>query len=246
MAKRRAKNERADDSPRDDGRERARKLLARAKLECSPQATNVELADLLLLHLGRGDASWRDLALQLMLPTAELEAKALLLRDCYFLEGWKIAEETVARLLVDADVGNYARVNETPLARLRRAIRAAIVAHLTDPLFCIIPPPNGTGPEAQRLRIAHEIAKLANIADDLTRRVVWRTWVDRMDLRAAAASVGMPLEGAEQIMMRLGIHAHERIGRGDEYRAWLAERPVDGYPASEDDDEEQEFQEGAS
>jgi hypothetical protein len=222
-------------------------MLARTGLAFDAHATDVELGDLLLRHLTRGDDSWRDSALELLLPTAELEAKALLLRDCYFLEGWKIAEEAVARLLVDAQIGAYHRGAEPPLVRLRRAIRAAIVAHLTDPHFCIIPPPIGGGPESHRQRIAHEIAKLANIADDVTRRIMWRTWVDRMNLRAAAASVGMPLESVEQIMIRLGLQAHERIGRGDEYRTWLAERPSDGYPERDerDEEDESESEEGA-
>lgn len=249
MANRRARNERADESPRGDARERARRLLSRAGIEVDPLATDVDLADRLLRHLTRGNDAWRDTAVELLMPDAMVEAKAFLLRECYFLEGWKVAEEAVARLIVDARIGAYDPGPNTPLARLRRAIRSATIAHLADPDFCIIPPPKAGTPELPRHRIAHEIAKLANIADDLTRRIVWRTWIDKMELRAAAASVGMPLETVEQVMIRLGTQAHDRIGRRDAYREWLSERPPEGYPKPRDEDEnedDRELEEGAS
>lgn len=220
-------------------------LLSRVGIEVDPLENALELADRLFQNLGRGDESWCDTAVELMLPTAEVEAKAFLLRECYFLEGWKIAEEGVARLLTDARIGAYARAPEIPIARLRRAIRSATVAHLTDPEFCIIPPADASNTETWKQSLAHEIAKLANIADDLTRRIVWRTWVDKVDLRAASVSVGLPLEGVEQVMIRLGMQAHDRLGRGDEYRAWLADRPSGGYPKKQDSEDDREQEEGA-
>lgn len=219
--------------------------MSRAGIEVETTENDLDLADRLFRNLRHGDDTWGDTAVELMLPSAEVEAKAFLLRECYFLEGWKIAEEGVARLLTDARIGAYDRASETPVARLRRAIRSATLAHLTDPEFCIIPPAKASSAETWKQSLAHEIAKLANIADDLTRRIVWRTWVDKLDLRAASASVGLPLEGVEQVMIRLGTQAHDRLGRGDEYRAWLADRPSGGYPKKQDSEDDREHEEGA-
>lgn len=207
------------------------------------ESEDFDFADALLRNANRFPADdWVELVLQLALPMAELEARIFLVTEFYLLDAVPVSEEAVARLVVDARIGQ-SEITGDFRTRLRRAIRVVAESHRADPTFCLIPPVDEKRPGADRQRVAHEIAKLANLSDDLVRRVVWRTWVERVDLRTAAESLGLPLESVEQIMIRLGTQAHERIGRRAQYRAHLDSLPPDGFK-KRDGDRDIEREEG--
>lgn len=235
MAKRRANSASDYDAPR-KSRSRAFAMLARVGVVVSRDAADFDLADAILRNANRFTGNeWVELVLQIALPMAELEARVFLVTQFYLLDAVPVCEEAMARLIVEARIGDGESMNEDFETRLRRAIRIVAESHLADPSYCLIPAvdPKRTG--AERQRVAHEIAKLANLSDDLVRRVVWRTWVERVDLRTAAASLGLPLERVEQIMIRLGTEAHERAGSGESYRAYLDARPPEGFEQRADD-----------
>ena len=170
------------------------RLPDRPSLDVLRDLSNPELADLLLAGQ---DQLAPDLFVagvqQVVTPWLDDLARRVCEQDHLLLDPIRLADDVVARIVLECTLGRH----ERPFARWgRRLLDVTIASARFDDAFSLVQPP----PDASRAEQSHAlICRMINESDTVVRRVLHMLYVRRMTAEAVADANDLTVEHVEWV-----------------------------------------------
>ncbi len=176
---------------------------------------------------------------ELLFETAFDRAKAYILRESFYLDPNALAEDALARLWSENQVG----LRQRPLsAWLDHTIArsAALGANDPDMSFRPVKPDSSRGD-----RLANAFGRILNQMHRPIRQLAWMVVIEGKSFRRVAEETGIPLERVEHVMSELGLRALRRADFDASTDPDRRNPESSGYDEEPRDFDEREFEEGS-